>query len=254
MVESLNFRTNSFFSCKDRALERPYQRNKRVVNQACIQRDHLFVKPEVDQPSGRSKADVWEDWGGCRRLQLRKFVADFHSCTASHPFLGHRPTNLFRSAFFDDTLGLPSVSKAILVLFCCVSCWICGSSLFCFAWCLFVFCLVLPWMVEPRVQSGLDGGCSKDLASHHLDWSLSRPPCGKRRSCDLPSHLHLNPSSHVSCLVFDFPDLHLSALQDVFRIGAWHIILMRSQIICLLTLPALVLRSLVHACVVLQRE
>ena len=30
-------------------------------------------------------------------IALRKFVADSHSCTASHFFLGHRPTNLFLS-------------------------------------------------------------------------------------------------------------------------------------------------------------
>ena len=76
------------------------------------------------------------------------------------PFLGHRPTNLFLSAHFDDTLGLPSESKAILcfwcgcfllwlrplfVLFCCVSCWrnanLAGrfACRRCFAWFLFVF-------------------------------------------------------------------------------------------------------------------
>ena len=76
------------------------------------------------------------------------------------PFLGHRPTNLFLSAHFDDTLGLPSVSKAILcfwcgcfllwlrplfVLFCYVSCWrnanLAGrfACRRCFAWFLFVF-------------------------------------------------------------------------------------------------------------------
>ena len=54
-------------------------------------------------------------WGGCRSVQLnialRKFVADLHSCTASHPFLGHRLANLFRSALFDNTFPP------------CVSCW-----------------------------------------------------------------------------------------------------------------------------------
>ena len=85
------------------------------------------------------------------------------------PFSGHRLANLFLSALFDDTLGLPSVSKAILCFWCgCFWLWL--RPLLC---CLAVFpagetqiwpgdlrvvavlpgfclCLDLPGIVEPR--------------------------------------------------------------------------------------------------------
>ena len=38
-------------------------------------------------------------------IALRKFVADLHSCTASHPVLGHRLTNLFRETQIDKSLA-----------------------------------------------------------------------------------------------------------------------------------------------------
>ena len=66
------------------------------------------------------------------------------------------------------------------------------------------------WKQWSTGSDGGDGGCSKDLASHHFDWSLNRPPCGKRKSCDLPNHLHLNPSAHVSFCVWFFRVAHVS--------------------------------------------
>ena len=56
-------------------------------------------------------------------IELRKFVAAFHSSTAFHPFLGRR----------QDTLGFPSVSKGNPVVFWCF--WLLVRPLFlcCFA-------------------------------------------------------------------------------------------------------------------------
>ena len=90
-------------------------------------------------------------------IALRKFVADSHSCTASHPFLGHRPTNLFLSALFDDTLGLPSVSKAILCFWC--GCFCCGSGPFLCCFAVFPAGETQIWPGDLRVVAVLPGFC-----------------------------------------------------------------------------------------------
>ena len=64
----------------------------------------------VDRPRSLACASKM-DWS-CHMLL---FSVPQQHCRrgSSHPFFGHRLTNLFRSALFDDTFCLPSVSKAV---------------------------------------------------------------------------------------------------------------------------------------------
>ena len=125
----------------------------------------------VDRP--RSLACVSKmDWS-CHMLL---FSVPQQHCRrgSSHPFFGHRLTNLFRSALFDDTFCLPSVSKAVsgvgvwvvapvpFVLFCCV--FSSGDLRVVAVWPGFVCVyLVLPWIAEPRCFT---------LCAFHLPASL----------------------------------------------------------------------------------
>ena len=90
-------------------------------------------------------------------MELRKFVAAFHSCTAFHPFLGRRQANLFLSAFFMTRWVFPPCPREILWFFGCFWLWVRPLFLCCFA--VFPAGETQIWPEDLRVVAVLPGFC-----------------------------------------------------------------------------------------------
>ena len=123
----------------------------------------------------------------------------FHLCLYAACFLdlpvhlsGRRLTNLFLSAFFNDTLGLPSVSKANLVVF-GVGVFGCGSGPFLCCFAVFPAGETQIWPGDLRVVAVLPGFCLV------LDLPIVEPRCFIMFAIYLPASLivRTEPQSEI---------------------------------------------------------
>ena len=73
------------------------------------------------------------------------------------------------------------------------------------------------WKQSSTGSDGGDGGCS-NVASHHSDWSLNGPPCGKEE-WNPSLQLQRIQDSHVR-FALDFSGIVHVSFYMVFQIGA----------------------------------